>query len=81
MLLDEPAAGLEDNEISGLIETIRSYREAGMAFVVVDHRLDFLLATIDRAVCLVGGEVTFDGTAEQLVSDSSFLNDYLGVVG
>lgn len=78
LLLDEPAAGLTASErarLSGVLETLR---RAGLAILIVEHRMDFLMAISDRVVCLVAGETAASGTPDQVRADPRVRAAYLG---
>jgi heme ABC exporter ATP-binding subunit CcmA len=63
LLLDEPDSGLDEQGIALLEEILRERSAAGQTAIFTTHDLNWGLRIADRAVALVGGRVTYDGTA------------------
>lgn len=78
LLLDEPASGLGALERANLARLLRDLAEAGMAVVVVEHGMDFLLPIADRLVCLEAGRVLAAGRTEEVRGDPAVIASYLG---
>jgi branched-chain amino acid transport system ATP-binding protein len=78
LLLDEPSAGLNDAETRWLGELLASLRDAGVALVVVDHKVDFLDTISDRIVVLELGRVVAEGEPVEIWQDESVIAAYLG---
>lgn len=67
LLLDEPAAGLNDVERPQLVEVLKRLRdERSLALVVVEHDMSFVASLCQHAVVLVSGEKIFDGPVEEM---------------
>jgi len=67
VFLDEPAAGLTDDEESELAITIRTLRnERGIGFVIIDHRINFLTQVIDRLLVMNDGQIALDSADTDL---------------
>ena len=60
LLLDEPAGGLDSEELSALAETIRSLGSS-IAVMLVDHHMDLVTSVCDRMVVLDFGRVIAAG--------------------
>ena len=58
LLLDEPFTGLDDDSTRGLVERLRSMRDAGAILVVTTHDLEVLDGVVDQAVFLRDGRVS-----------------------
>ena len=56
LLLDEPAAGLRYQEKRELAELLRKLRAEGMAILLVEHDMDFVMGLVDRVVVMDFGE-------------------------
>jgi heme exporter protein A len=63
LLLDEPDAGLDEQGIALLEAILRERTVAGLTTILTTHDLAWGLRVADRAVALVSGRVTYDGTA------------------
>ena len=78
ILLDEPAAGLSDAEKAALRAALREIAARGVAIVLVDHGMPFLLPLASRVVCLDAGRVIAAGTPAEVAADPGVRRAYLG---
>jgi branched-chain amino acid transport system ATP-binding protein len=78
LLIDEPFAGLADQEVQGLSELMLELRDAGMTLVVVDHNMRGLLSLIDRAIVINFGSKIAAGTPDEIRNDPAVQEAYLG---
>lgn len=78
VMLDEPAAGLNDRETSDLRGLLARCRDAGITIAVVDHDMNLMMALCDRLVVLDFGEKVAEGTPEEIRSNEQVLAVYLG---
>jgi branched-chain amino acid transport system permease protein len=79
LLLDEPAAGLrhlEKRELARLLEQLRS---EGMALLVVEHDMGFVMSLADVVTVLDFGQVIAHGPPDQVRANPRVLEAYLGV--
>ncbi len=73
LLLDEPTRGLDYVAKQTLLKLLKSWREEGMAILMVTHDVELAVQAADRIILLENGLVTADGVpSEVLAKDSTF---------
>jgi branched-chain amino acid transport system ATP-binding protein/branched-chain amino acid transport system permease protein len=78
VLMDEPAAGLTAHEIDELEEAIGALRTAGVAVLLVEHHVDFVLRLADTVTVVDFGSVIARGDPHEVRSNPQVLSAYLG---
>jgi branched-chain amino acid transport system permease protein len=81
LLLDEPAAGLTSGEIDELQRTVEVIRDAGIAVLLIEHHMDFVMAISDRVTVLDFGQQIAEGTPPEVQRDERVIRAYLGTTG
>jgi ABC-type multidrug transport system ATPase subunit len=81
LMLDEPSQGLAPVVCDELFAVIGTLAREGVAILIVEQFVSRALELAQRAYVLTKGEVSFDGTAEELAADEDFVaGSYLGHV-
>ena len=79
LLLDEPAGGLEHEEVERLRELIRSLRDRmTLTILLVEHHLGLVMRLCDRIVALDFGRTIAEGTPEEMRQHPEVIRAYLG---
>ena len=78
LLLDEPAAGLDDVGRQALAARLRELASAGTAVLLVDHDMRLVLDVCDRVTVLAAGRVIAEGTPAEVRADERVVAAYLG---
>ena len=79
LLLDEPASGLSEAEMTSLGSRVRSLT-ARMSVLLVEHHMDLVMSVCDRIVVLNFGRVIAQGTPEAIRANPEVATAYLGDV-
>ena len=78
LLLDEPAAGLNDTETAELATLLRAIRLAGITVLVVEHNMPLVMGVADRVVVLEAGCLIAAGPPAAIQADRRVIDAYLG---
>lgn len=79
LLLDEPAAGLNQTEAMQLAGLLQRLRSRGVTIVLVEHNLELVMSVCDRVVVLHHGEVVTVGAPEIVRQNETVRTAYLGL--
>ncbi len=78
LILDEPAAGLNDQESTELNRTILEVRDQGISVLLVEHDMNVVMNVTDHIVCINFGRKIAEGTPEQIRNHPDVIEAYLG---
>jgi len=79
LLLDEPAAGMNPNEIDRLMDFIRWIRqEFKLTILLIEHQMKLVMGICERLLVLDFGATLAEGTPPEIQSNPKVLEAYLG---
>ncbi|HUI96943.1 MAG TPA: ABC transporter ATP-binding protein [Xanthobacteraceae bacterium] len=78
LLLDEPAAGLNDRETADLAALLRAIRDAGTTILVVEHNMSLVMGVADEIFVLDAGRLIARGPPAAIRQDRAVIEAYLG---
>ena len=78
LMLDEPAAGLNDVEVRELVASLVALRAQGMTIVVIEHHLDFVARACDSVAALVEGRIVTNAPPAETMRHPEVIRAYLG---
>jgi ABC-type branched-subunit amino acid transport system ATPase component len=78
LLLDEPAAGLNDDETERLADTVRKIRDEGVTVLLVEHDMTFVMDISDEVVVLDYGRKIAEGPPLMIQNNEEVIKAYLG---
>ena len=81
LLIDEPVSGLEDEEVSELLEVLLELQAAeGWGLLAIEHDLRFVTGIAEQMMVMVDGKVLTEGSITDVLADERVRQVYLGEV-
>ncbi len=78
LLLDEPSAGLSNEESGGLVQMLRLPAYEDVAILLVAHDMDLVFGVADRILVLYYGNIFAEGTAKEIQTNDKVREIYFG---
>lgn len=78
LLLDEPAAGMNAEEVDQLDARIRKMRDDGFTVLLIEHHVELVMSVADRIAVLNFGRKIAEGTPAAVQDDAAVREAYLG---
>lgn len=78
LLLDEPAAGMNETETENLFDLIKKVQQRGVTVLVIEHDMPFVMKLCDRIAVLNFGKKLAEGTPQEIQNNQEVIEAYLG---
>jgi branched-chain amino acid transport system ATP-binding protein len=78
LMLDEMMAGLNPTEMDGAMELIRQIQAKGITIITIEHVMKAIMNICNRIVVLHHGEKVAEGTPQEIATNSTVIEIYLG---
>jgi len=78
LILDEPAAGLAEDEAAELARALKALAAEGLTLLVIEHNMPWLMPLASRMICLDEGRIIAQGTPAEVRGHARVIEAYLG---
>lgn len=70
LILDEPTSGQDGTETKALMDLLQKLNQEGLTILLITHDMDIMAAYCDRCIVIGQGTKAFDGTTEELFTET-----------
>ncbi|HHZ00153.1 MAG TPA: ABC transporter ATP-binding protein [Sedimentibacter sp.] len=78
LLLDEPAAGLNNTESRELVQIVKKINQKGISILLIEHEMEFVQGLAERVYVLDHGKKIAEGTFAECTNNPLVIEAYLG---
>ncbi|OAT83506.1 ABC transporter ATP-binding protein [Desulfotomaculum copahuensis] len=79
LILDEPAAGMNPNEVSRMVDLVRMIKEKfQLTILLIEHQMGMVMNLCERLVVMDFGQIIASGTPDEIRNNQMVLEAYLG---
>ncbi|HOG61704.1 MAG TPA: ABC transporter ATP-binding protein, partial [Flexilinea sp.] len=80
LLLDEPTAGLNDDETMTMMDDIQKIKDkvGNIAIIIIEHDMKVMEKVPQRVIVFNAGEKIAEGTFQEIINDPNVIKAYIG---
>ena len=78
LFLDEPAAGMSEEEIDRVIDLVRTIQRRGLTILLIEHRMRLVMNVSEHIIVLNYGKKIAEGSAKEIQENQEVITAYLG---
>jgi branched-chain amino acid transport system ATP-binding protein len=78
LFLDEPAAGMSEEEIDRVIDLVRTIQKRGLTILLIEHRMRLVMNVSEHIIVLNYGKKIAEGSAKEIQENQEVITAYLG---